>query len=158
MSTVPDFEVPTHCHCNPNAHLHVGSDANLQRVRKALYICVAGICVLLGVIGIVLPGLPTTPFLLLASGLLAKSSPRLNHMLLTNKTIGPILQQWQQERTIKPAVKTRAVVLVCAMLLLVVGLTDSSTELKIAISSMGAFGLLVIFYLPTSKARLASTK
>ncbi|NQY65174.1 MAG: YbaN family protein [Alteromonadaceae bacterium] len=54
----------------------------------------------LAVLGVVLPILPTTPFLLVAAGCFAKSSPRLHQKLLDNKVFGPMILDWQQHRTI----------------------------------------------------------
>lgn len=47
----------------------------------------------LGLMGIVTPGLPTTPFILLTAALFAKSSPRLHQKLLKNKLTGPYLNR-----------------------------------------------------------------
>jgi len=54
----------------------------------------------LAVLGAVLPVLPTTPFLLVAAGCFAKSSPYLHGKLLQNKVFGPLIRDWQEYRTI----------------------------------------------------------
>ncbi|NOY28703.1 MAG: DUF454 domain-containing protein [Planctomycetes bacterium] len=51
---------------------------------------------MLGIIGIALPGLPTTPFLLLTSFFLARSWPRMHQRLLASKLFGPVLRPWKQ--------------------------------------------------------------
>ena len=54
----------------------------------------------LAILGVILPILPTTPFLLVAAACFAKSSPRLQKKLLANKTFGPLIHEWQQHRCI----------------------------------------------------------
>ena len=54
----------------------------------------------LAILGAALPVLPTTPFLLVAASCFAKSSPRLYKKLLENKVFGPLINDWQQYRTI----------------------------------------------------------
>jgi len=68
--------------------------------------------VALGVVGIVLPLLPTTPFLLLAAACFARSSPRFHGWLLDHVWLGPPIRDWQQARAIRPAVKRRITLLV----------------------------------------------
>ena len=52
----------------------------------------------LGVVGIVVPVLPTTPFVLLAAACFARSSARFHDYLLGHRVAGPILHDWQTHR------------------------------------------------------------
>lgn len=63
----------------------------------------------LAALGAFLPLLPTTPFLLLAAACFAKSSERWHQWLLNNRTFGPILQRWEQNRCVSKATKTVSV-------------------------------------------------
>ncbi|WP_448211966.1 YbaN family protein [Colwellia sp. MEBiC06753] len=54
----------------------------------------------LAIVGAALPVLPTTPFLLVAAGCFAKSSPYLHGKLLANPVFGPLIKDWQQHRSI----------------------------------------------------------
>lgn len=58
------------------------------------------IFVALAFVGVFLPLLPTTPFLLVSAACFAKSSPRMHKMLLDNNVFGPIIYHWQQSRSI----------------------------------------------------------
>lgn len=54
----------------------------------------------LAALGVVLPVLPTTPFLLVAAGCFAKSSPYMHGKLLQSKLFGALISDWQKHRTI----------------------------------------------------------
>ncbi len=62
----------------------------------------------LGIIGIVVPLLPTTPFLLLSAGCFSKSSERWHRWLLSNPTFGPMIQDWHEHRCIHCKTKVTA--------------------------------------------------
>lgn len=62
----------------------------------------------LGILGVVLPLLPTTPFMLLAAGCFAKGSPRLHAWLVAHKTFGPLIQTWRAHGAIPPRAKKLA--------------------------------------------------
>ena len=62
-------------------------------------------CVGLGALGLFLPLLPTTPFLLLAAWCFDRSSPRLHGWLLRQPVLGPLLADWRAHGVIRPRAK-----------------------------------------------------
>jgi hypothetical protein len=75
---------------------------------RALWMGLGLVAVALGVLGVVLPVLPTTPFMLLAAGCFAKSSPRLHDWLITHRMFGPPLRNWAERGAIAPGAKRGA--------------------------------------------------
>ncbi len=76
---------------------------------RYLYLALAWLAVTLGLIGAVLPVLPTTPFLLVALWAGSKGSPKFKWWLLRHKVFGPSLIQWYRHGAIAPAAKVLAV-------------------------------------------------
>jgi len=68
----------------------------------------------LGLAGIVLPLLPTTPFMILAAACFARSSPRLHDWLWHHRIFGPAIRDWRQYGAIPPLAK-RASILAMAL-------------------------------------------
>lgn len=68
-------------------------------------------CVALGVVGMFLPLLPTTPFLLLAAVCYARSSPRLHHWLLANRWFGAYIRNYREGRGMTRGHKTAVLLL-----------------------------------------------
>lgn len=66
------------------------------------YLLLAAGCIAfaLGLAGVFLPVLPTTPFMLLAAACFARSSPRFHRWLLGHRTFGPIVSEWERHRAI----------------------------------------------------------
>ena len=64
----------------------------------------------LAILGVFLPVLPTTPLLLLALACFAKSSEKLHTWLLTNKTLGAFIRQWQETKSITRKTKVYALI------------------------------------------------
>lgn len=89
-----------------------------RKIISSFYIVIGGLAVVLGVLGIFLPLLPTTPFLLLASACFMRGSPQLNRWLRCHPTLGPILNNWHQHRAVSPTVKRRGnIMIVCSFML-----------------------------------------
>ena len=84
---------------------------------KAIYIFLGGLSLGLGVAGIFLPLLPTTPFLLLSAALWLRSSPRLYQWLLNHKRLGPYISDFLEHKAIPLRVKVISVSLVWITLL-----------------------------------------
>lgn len=96
-----------------------------SRLVRSLYLAVGSLALLLGLAGIVLPVLPTTPFVLLAAACFARSSERLHHALLAQRHLGPIIHEWETHRAMPPRVKPWAYLLMTASFGLSILLVDS---------------------------------
>jgi uncharacterized membrane protein YbaN (DUF454 family) len=76
-----------------------------SRVMRSLYWVGGALALLLAVLGVVLPGLPTTPFVLVAGACFVRASPRAHAWLLRNKTFGPLLSEWEKHHSVPRRVK-----------------------------------------------------
>ncbi|MBT3277006.1 YbaN family protein [Candidatus Thioglobus sp.] len=83
-----------------------------KTIQKNLFISLGWLFVILAVIGVLIPILPTTPFLILALALFAKSSPKFHQMLIDHPWFGSLLRQWEKNRTVSRRIKIRASVLI----------------------------------------------
>lgn len=81
------------------------------KIKKGLLIVAGSISVGLGILGIILPLLPTTPFLLLAAACYLRSSERLYNWLIYHRVFGKIIRDYLQNRTISLRVKISSLIL-----------------------------------------------
>lgn len=86
-------------------------------VVKTLFVLLGAVSLLLGLVGIFVPLLPTTPFLLLAAALWVRSSPRLYAWLLAHRRLGPYIRNFRENRAIPLRAKILSVTLLWATLL-----------------------------------------
>ena len=68
----------------------------------------------LGLVGIVLPGLPTVPFVLLSAYAAARGSERLHRWLLAHRTFGPMIVDWQAHGAVSRRAKRMATLAMAA--------------------------------------------
>lgn len=93
---------------------------------KTIYIILGSISLALGILGIFLPLLPTTPFLLLTAALYFKGSGRLYNWLLTHPYFGNYIRQFREERAIPLRAKVVSVSMVwLTILYCVISLSDN---------------------------------
>ncbi|WP_411351806.1 YbaN family protein [Leisingera aquaemixtae] len=82
---------------------------------RFLYAGLGLCCVALAIIGIVLPLLPTVPFLLLAAFFFANSSDRLHNWIVAHNVFGPMILDWRERGAIRPGAKKAATVSIAAV-------------------------------------------
>ncbi len=84
--------------------------------RRVLLLAAGVVCVGLGVVGVLVPLLPTTPFLLLASACFLRSSDRLHRWLLGNRIFGDYLRRYRNGEGLPLSSKVTTLVLLWASL------------------------------------------
>ncbi|MGJ8679304.1 YbaN family protein [Paraglaciecola sp.] len=114
-------------------------------MKKPVYLFCGGCCVLLGVIGVMLPLLPTTPFLILASACFAKSSKRFHQKLLNNPWFGKDIQRWEQSKTMSRLTKKRATSAILITFAISIGLLHSRILLQFMLIAIACILLLWIW-------------
>jgi len=80
-------------------------------MKRIMLLSLGWACVGLAFIGIFVPGIPTTPFLIVALWAFAQSSKKFHAWLLNHKRFGPILQNWESHRVVPRKAKTLMVIL-----------------------------------------------
>jgi hypothetical protein len=108
----------------------------------------------LGLVGVVLPGLPTTPFILLAAACYARASPRLHQRMLSSAWIGPMLRDWENNRSLTRRVKTIALTMMLAMVAVSVWTFHGRLWLQAVLVLAGLLGVWVVGWrIPTRRGR-----
>jgi uncharacterized membrane protein YbaN (DUF454 family) len=103
----------------------------------------------MGYLGILLPGLPTTPFLIGASYCFIRSSPRLHRWLGRSPVLGKVLHDWEVHRGIRRPVKVFAIGLVVTVVTASIVFSSLPVWAKVMIGCLAAVGIGVIVCVPT---------
>jgi hypothetical protein len=85
-------------------------------MSRYIYLICGWTAVALGLIGILLPVLPTTPFMILAAFLFTKGSPNARAWLIEHAHFGPHIQNWEASGAIAPRAKRTAVLMMAGVL------------------------------------------
>ncbi|MDE4175705.1 YbaN family protein [Phaeobacter sp. PT47_59] len=101
-------------------------------------------CVALGLLGVVLPLLPTVPFLLLATFFFANSSERLHNWIISHPTFGPMILDWRDNGAILPTAKKAATGSIAAVFLL--SLVMGAPSHVLAIQALVLSGVLIFIW------------
>lgn len=109
----PEAEQPRDDPGSAHPEGHPGESGTDLRVARGplRWLLVGGGVFSLGLatIGVVLPLVPTTPFVLVAAACFARSSPRLDRWLRSSRLFGSVLEDWRRDRAISPRAKVAAV-------------------------------------------------
>jgi uncharacterized membrane protein YbaN (DUF454 family) len=127
----------------PDAQLHPSLAVRL------LLLVLGSIALLLGIIGIFLPGLPTTPFILVAAACYARASERFYRWLLRNPTFGPLISEWRRHRSIPHRVKWLAITLMSLTIAVSIWSFSGKSWLQIMLACIGIGTALWLWRIPS---------
>jgi uncharacterized membrane protein YbaN (DUF454 family) len=123
-----------------------------SRFMRLLYLALGTVCLGLGILGAILPLLPTTPFILLSAACYARASNRFYNCLLNNRLFGPMIREWRRHRSIPFRIKITSIVLMAVTLGVSIVLFVPNPYLQSALAAVGV-GLAVYLYRIPSRDR-----
>ena len=116
-----------------------------------LWLGLGGIAFALGIVGLFLPVVPTTPFLIAAAACFARGSPALERRLLNSKLFGPAIRDWREHHSISLRIKLVAI----AMMALSIGTTIvfvlEETWHRVALGAVGVAVAWWLWRIPTRR-------
>ena len=111
---------------------------------RIIWFALGAMALALGALGVILPVLPTTPFIILAAFAFGKSSPALAAWLENSRSFGPIIADWRAHGAIAPRYKVIAVGMMAAVFALSLILRASGTILLIQAVCLGGAALFIL--------------
>ncbi|MBA4063945.1 MAG: DUF454 domain-containing protein [Isosphaera sp.] len=119
-------------------------------LRRLLFVAAGLVCVGLAYLGAILPGLPTTPWVLLASYCFSRSSPRLQRWLRRSPVFGKLLRDWEEHGGIRRPVKVLAVTLIVVVVTVSLVVGGLPVWAKCVVGGLAAVGVgVIVFVVPT---------
>lgn len=106
----------------------------------------------LGIIGIFLPLLPTTPFLLLAAACFARASRRMHHWMLNHAVFGAIILEWRQHHAIPWQAKRFGMLLMAVSMTVSIVFFLTDWRARLALAVFGVALSLVLWRIPSRDA------
>jgi len=119
-----------------------------KRAARLAWIAAGWIFFGVGVIGVVLPGLPTTGPMLLAIACFARGSERLHGWLLNHRLFGPPIRHWQRHHVIPIRAKVIAVSMMAGSIAYLVWLSSLPTWSIIVTVGLVVVGMVVVLRIP----------
>lgn len=121
-----------------------------QDIKKHLFVALGSLFLAIGVVGVFIPLLPTTPFLILTALCFNQGSPRFHSWLLNHRVLGPPLKDWQNRRVIRTQFKVLASAMI-TFSCVYIGLKQTIPLLGQVI--YGTFAISLILFIVTRKSR-----
>jgi uncharacterized membrane protein YbaN (DUF454 family) len=143
--------INTHNHIESSLLTTASEVIEMRIIKRHFFSALGWVSFALGVIGAILPIMPTTPFLLLSSYFFSKGSPRFHAWLLNLKYVGPKIRSWEEHRVIDVKSKVLSTITLSAIILGYVFFTAH----KVWVKALIAVALLAtITFINTRKSRI----
>ena len=129
----------------------MNSTNRASQTVRIIYISLGSIAVILGSIGVVVPGLPTTPLVLLASWCFYKSSPRLRNWLLQS-FLGKYIKDYTRQGGLTTRKRIYIILLMATMVTISTVFFIENMIVRIVVWAAGLVGCIVVgFVVPKAK-------
>jgi uncharacterized membrane protein YbaN (DUF454 family) len=109
------------------------------------------VCVVLAVIGAILPVMPTTVFVIAAAWCYARGSPRFHRWLTENPVFGPVVRNWEANRAMSRRAKALAIGMIVATFSLTIGFAIHLLWLKLLLAALGVGLIGLILAIKTAE-------
>ena len=116
----------------------------LTRAARLTWLIVGLLALALGALGIALPLLPTTPFVLLAAFAFAQSSEKLHQWLLDHNVFGPLIDNWQRHGAISRRAKIVSILSMLAVLAVSLVMAAPMAVIVVQVLVLGAATLFIL--------------
>jgi uncharacterized membrane protein YbaN (DUF454 family) len=121
------------------------------RIVRWLLIVAGALSLALALVGMVLPLLPTVPFLLLTAACWSRASPRWHRWLLSRPRLGPAIARWERERTVPRRAKLTAIALIVPSMTASIWLVRNHAWLPWVLAGVAVLVILFILRLPETR-------
>lgn len=137
--------------CLSRSVLSVDDVPELNGPTRWLLLAAGWLALFLALVGVVLPLLPTTPFVLVAAACFARSSPRLHQRLLANRVFGPLIVDWSEHRAVPLRAKLLAVSMIAITGALTIGFVLETTWQRVLVGTTLATVSIWLISRPTAE-------
>ncbi len=131
------------------------ASGHTEAVIRLAWMLLGWVLVLIGGVGIVVPGLPSTGFFVMAAGCFSKSSPRFERWILELPAVGPLVSDYRAGLGMTRQIKLRANLMMWLAIAVSAGLVIDPLPIRLLVVALGAIGSYWILYrVPTKTAAL----
>lgn len=125
------------------------SELHPSRLVRVVLLVLGSLALLLGIIGIFLPGLPTTPFILVAAACYARASESFYRRLLANTTFGPLIIEWRRHHSIPYRIKLIAITVMSLTICASIWTLSAVPWLQWALALIGLVTAMLLWRIPS---------
>ena len=122
---------------------------HVSPAKRHIWMFAGHLAVVAGAIGLLLPLIPTSPFVIVAAYCYARSSERFYYMLLNNRYFGDHIRHWEENRCLQKHLKILMSVVLILMFAGTILVFIQSMEARILVASLAALIILAVWLIPT---------
>ena len=122
-----------------------------NRMLRGVYLALGFLSLGLGIVGTVLPGIPTTMPIILAAFFFSKSSPRFDNWMVNHRVFGPLIRDWRSGAGFSARIKAIAIAAIAVTFTITVVWMVEATGVRIGLILLATAISAYILWLPTKQ-------